>query len=208
MIKHRSLQFSFTSKPLLSFFKVDDIPDCLEIISLDVQVLKIKGVLPDVDADDRNMAQQRILISGRDDFELIVFRVKSKPTPTRTLNGRSGGVELLLQVVEASKGLVDRVFERTSFQNTTVAFVDGCRWCHVLPEQGVVDVTTTIELESCLKGDAFFRGTGSGVSRFCRIQSVDVGLMMLGVMKDHDLFGYVGFESIVAVWKVRKCVGH
>lgn len=37
---------------LLSLLEVDDVPDGLKIISLDVLVLEVESVLPDVDTDD------------------------------------------------------------------------------------------------------------------------------------------------------------
>ena len=37
---------------LLSLLVVDDVPDSLEVVGLDVLVLEVEGVLPDVDTDD------------------------------------------------------------------------------------------------------------------------------------------------------------
>jgi hypothetical protein len=68
--------------------------------------------------------------------------------------------------------------------------------------------TTTVELESSLKGDTFFGCRSLGVCSFGGVQSIDVSLMVLLVVKRHDLLRDVRFESIVSVRKVRENVGH
>jgi hypothetical protein len=40
-------------------------------ISLDVEVLEVEGMLPDVNADDRDMAEERILVSSGCDLQTL-----------------------------------------------------------------------------------------------------------------------------------------
>ena len=47
--------------------------------------------------------------------------------------------------------------------------------------------TTTIKLQGRLKGDAFLGGRGFGVRLFGGVEGVDVSLMVLLVVKLHDL---------------------
>lgn len=45
-------QQSSLGKSLLSLVKVDDVPDSLEVVGLDVLVLEVECVLPDIDTND------------------------------------------------------------------------------------------------------------------------------------------------------------
>ena len=40
-------------------------------VGLDVEVLEVEGVLPDIDADDGKQVQKRVLVSRRRDLELL-----------------------------------------------------------------------------------------------------------------------------------------
>lgn len=40
---------------LLRLLEVDDVPDSGEVVGLDVLVLEVEGVLPDINTDDRGM---------------------------------------------------------------------------------------------------------------------------------------------------------
>ena len=40
-------------------------------VGLDVEVLEVEGVLPDVDADEGDVRQQGVLVRGGDDFEAL-----------------------------------------------------------------------------------------------------------------------------------------
>ena len=66
----------------------------------------------------------------------------------------------------------------------------------VLPEERVIDVTAAIELESRLELDAVFGGVGLGIGLLGGVKAVDVGLMVLLVVKLHDLTGNVGLECL------------
>ena len=64
-----------------------------------------------------------------------------EPAPAGALDGSSGSVELLLEVVEGAERLDDRVLEGAVAEDTAVALALRRGACEVLPEEGVVDVT-------------------------------------------------------------------
>ena len=69
-------------------------------------------------------------------------------------------------------------------------------------------LTTTIELQGSLQSDAFLGTAGFGVSFLCSVQSIDISLMVLRVMEQHDLMRYEGLESIVRVRQWGESVRH
>ena len=104
-----------------------------------------------------------------------------KPAPARALNSQSSGIKLFNKVLGRAKIMLDSVLQGTILENPTVA-LDMCTvWSRreVLPEEGVVDVTTAVETKGRLKGDALFRGSCPGVVILCGIEGVDVCLVML-----------------------------
>ena len=44
-------------------------------VGLDVEVLEVEGVLPDVDADDGDVGQERVLVRGRREVQGLGNRV-------------------------------------------------------------------------------------------------------------------------------------
>ena len=122
-------------------------------------------MLPDVDADDREMRDERVLVRGRCDLETLALRVHAlqvsssssvhpqqmrskyalfthKPAPSTSLNRQRRSIELLLEVVNAAPRLVDRILERSRSDLPAIAALIGRRR-EVLPEQRVVDVSCT-----------------------------------------------------------------
>jgi len=65
------------NQPLLGLVEVNDVPDSGEIVELDVLVLEIEGVLPDVNADEGDVRKKRILVGGSRDFQHTVLGVES-----------------------------------------------------------------------------------------------------------------------------------
>lgn len=61
--------------------------------------------------------------------------------------------------------------------------------------------TTTVELESSLEGDALLGAVSFGVLSLRGVECIYIGLMMLSVVKSHDLFRDIRLESIIIVWK-------
>jgi hypothetical protein len=78
-------------------------------------------VLPDVNADDRDVGcgvsltvlsecqrkaqrtEQRVLVGGGDDLELLGALVETEPAPSGSLDSGGLGVDLFLQVVKGAK---------------------------------------------------------------------------------------------------------
>lgn len=78
---------------------------------------------------------------------------------------------------------------------------------HVLPEERMVDVATTVELDGTLQLNLLAKVTvllGLGESLVRSVQVVDVGLMVLRVVKRHDLGSNEWLESIVSIRKRWK----
>lgn len=70
------------------------------------------------------------------------------------------------------------------------------------------ELTTAIEPERGLESDALLGGRSLGVCGLSGVESVDVCLVVLLVVKLHDLAGNKGLEGIVAVGEIRQSVGH
>lgn len=60
-------------------------------ISLDIEVLEVEGMLPDVNADDRNMSEKRILVGSSGDLETLGAWVQTLQSML-IVNIRSGGL--------------------------------------------------------------------------------------------------------------------
>jgi len=204
------LQFGGLGEPFLGLFEVDDGPDGIKIVSFDIEILEVERMLPDIDTNDGDMGQERILVGSGDNLQALGGGVQAQPSPSRPLNTKSGSVELLLEVVEAAKRLVNGVLQRTGLQNASISLVLRCSRGKVLPEQRVVDMSTAVELESSLEGDTLLGGGCLGICSLCGIESVDVSLMMLLVVKLHDLSANERLKGIIAVREVRESVlaGH
>ena len=54
-------------------------------------------MLPDVDADDGHVAEERVLVRGRDDLELLGVGVVPEPAPAGALDRGGNGVHLLFE---------------------------------------------------------------------------------------------------------------
>lgn len=46
-------------------------------VDLDVKVLQVEGMLPDINTDDRDVSQERVLVSGGHDLETLGGGVQS-----------------------------------------------------------------------------------------------------------------------------------
>jgi hypothetical protein len=64
-------------EPLLGLGPVVDVPVSGQVVGLDVLVLEVEGVLPDVDSNDRSEGEERVLVGGGSDLELLGGRVVS-----------------------------------------------------------------------------------------------------------------------------------
>lgn len=175
------------------------------LTSLDVLVLKVESVLPSINTDDGVVRNQGVLVLGGDNLKLGVLGVESEPAPTGALDGGDGSVEAGLEVVERAKVTLNGLLEGTVLEGST-ALAGGSK---VLPEERVVDVTTTVELDGGLELDLLANVVG-GDGRVVGLNGVvevgDVKLVVLGVVDGHDLLGDGGLERIVCVRKLGESV--
>lgn len=108
-------------KPRGDSLPVDNIPDSLEIFSLAVLVLEIVGMLPSIDAQQRDvLAGHWILVGTGCDTKGTALLILDEPSPTAALDTGKSGVELLAEGIEGAKVLVDR------FLLTTLLSHDSC----------------------------------------------------------------------------------
>ena len=93
---------------------IDDVPPALDVRGPPVLVLEVVGVLPDVDAEQRRQAghQRRVLVGRRRDGQTCP--VMDQPRPPAAKTPGCGRGHLTLELVDGSKGRLDRIVERTS----------------------------------------------------------------------------------------------
>lgn len=137
----------------------------------------------------------------RDNLELVGFLVLHEPSPTATLNSSKVGVEGLLEVVKVTPVLVDGGCKLASWRVSSAVLL-GCK---VLPEESVVDMSSfrrgvsdhtdsrletsflpSVELQQSLKVDLGLHVvvlSCNGVLLLGLIKHVDIGLVVLGMMK-------------------------
>ena len=95
-------------------------------IGLDILVLEVEGVLPDVDTDNGEMAQKRVLVGCRGNLKLLRRLVIPYPAPTGTLDTRGGSIDLFFELctitIKSSQSggvsLVSVCVEDTYFRQT------------------------------------------------------------------------------------------
>lgn len=96
-------------------------------------------MLPRIDTEDgAELADDGVLVLVGLDTNVAGLDVLDEPRPTAALDASEGGIELLLEGVKAAVALVDLLGEGAR-RRLAAALRLGCE---VLPEEGVVDVTT------------------------------------------------------------------
>lgn len=77
---------------------------------LQVEILEVVRVLPDVDTDDRDMGKQRVLVGGRRDFESFLHGMEALPLRIRmwVIHGNRNGSGNLQAMPSLSLGLRQR----------------------------------------------------------------------------------------------------
>lgn len=125
-------------QPLLGGLPVNNIPDGREVLGLAVLVLQVVGVLPGVNAKDRaELADDGVLVGVGLDADVAGLHVLHQPCPAGALDTGKRGVELALQLVERTVGLVN-LGGKGARWGLTAALGLGSE---VLPEEGVVCVS-------------------------------------------------------------------
>lgn len=161
-------------------------------VGLDVVVLEVEGVLPDVDANNRDVGEERVLVRRRHHLQLLRLRAVPEPAPAGALDRASHRVHLLLERVHAPEVRHQRVLERPRRELASTR----ARGREVLPEERVVDVPTAVKLERRLQPDLVLGRGRLGVRLLCRVQAVHVRLVVLLVVKFHDLARDMRLKSL------------
>ena len=67
-------------------------------------------------------------------------------------------------------------------------------------------LTTTVELERSKEGNALTRRAGTPEGQLGSIEAIHVRLMMLGMVKSHDLFVDIRLQGVICVGEGRELV--
>lgn len=134
------------------------------------------------------------------DANVTGLLVLDEPGPAATLDSSKSSVHLVLELLQAAEGVVDGSRQGTGRGLTTASALGS----KVLPEEGVVQVTTTVEVDQGLEGNL-----GRNVVLVLgllellngSVVAVDVGLVVVLVVKLHDLAGDGGLESAIVVYR-------
>lgn len=128
------------------------------------------------------------------DANLASGRILDEPGPAASLDTSQGAVELLDERVQAAVGLVDGLGQLARWGLTTASALGG----QVLPEEGVVQVTTTVEVDGGLQSDL-----SSDITLDLSLLElldggivvVHIGLVVRIVVQFHDLSGNGWLQS-------------
>lgn len=165
-------------------------------------------MLPGVNAEQRNeLANDRVLVlkemlvphhnNGIPNSRILTYRVSpdtnlagggvlDEPSPSASLDASQSSVHLVLEFAEAAVGRVDSLSQRAGWGVTTTSALGS----EVLPEEAVVQVTTTVKVDGRLKSNL----GGNVVLSLSLLElldggivAVDIGLVVLRVVELHDL---------------------
>lgn len=133
------------------------------------------------------------------DANVASLLVLDQPSPAGTLNTSQSGVHLVLELTKATVGVVDSLGKSTRWGLTTT----GALGSQVLPEQAVVQVTTTVEVDGGLQGDL-----GGNVALVLSLLQLlnggvvagDVGVVVVLVVQLHDLSVDSGLKGAIVVY--------
>lgn len=141
------------------------------------------------------------------DSNVASCSVLDQPSPSTSLDGCQSRVHLGLEVAERAVGLIDGLGQGTGGWLSTT----GALGCQVLPEQTVVQVATSVEVDGPFESDL----SGNVVLSLGLLELLDgvvvvgnIGLVMLRVVKLHDLTRDRGLQRTVVVWLQSAAVRH
>ncbi len=86
--------------------------------SLTSEIIWISIYLPDVNSEQWDEFGERVLVWFGEDFNAVLGRVVSEPSPTGALNGQRSGAQIALQLINRTEVLCDILGEVRS----------GSRW--------------------------------------------------------------------------------
>lgn len=144
-------------------------------------------MLPSINTEERlELAHDGILVGICFDANLTSLSVLDEPGPATTLDPCQCSVELLLHFVQVAVCVVNGLGQPARWGVTTTLVLG----CEVLPEQGVVAMPTSMKVDQRLEsnlGTDVIVCLSSGVLVSGIVVGVDVGLMVLGVVKLNSL---------------------
>src|SRR4051794_30590142 len=135
--KFRAYPLLGGGEPLGHLGPVHGVPPRLEVVRALVLVLEVVGVLPDVVAQDRRLALADRVVLVRRARDRQAAAVDDQPRPAGAELADTGGLELLLELVERAERVVDRARE------VAVGLAAAVR-AHGLPERRVVEVAAAV----------------------------------------------------------------
>src|SRR3954469_12975239 len=191
----------------LDVLPVDEIfEERLEVVRAAVAVVDVIGVLPDVAAEDRlGAVHQRVLAVRRlHDRELAVL--DGDPAPARSELRRARLDEVLLHLVDAAEVLGDLLLEGSGDRSAALRL-------HPLPEMDVVVVLAGVVEERLVLAERALHHLLDALALEFRalqesVAGVDVGRVMLVVVKLERLLRHVGLEGVVGIGQIGQSERH
>ena len=161
-------------------------------------------MLPDVDGHKRNemssLVAESVLVGGGVELKFLALFIVCEPSPTRSLDSGGVGTEVSDKIIDGSKGLTDGLMERRSLfgKNSSSA----SNRSEVLPEELVVEVTTSVEFDSLGEVDVLgviprLKSTSGLLEE--SIEIINISLVMLTVVVLHEVLGNDGLEAVDGV---------
>lgn len=195
---------------------VEDLPDALHIRGLVIEVLKrsqpttpkpqittktkkrthlqIISMFPHIHPKNRHLIRNRILILRRNNLQLAPRSISHQPTPSTPLQPQKRSPKRLLELLDRPVlGLDGRLQDGGGLVDVRLGGGVGGQ---VLPEEGVVDVATAVELDLLLEVDELgdvVCGESGGLGGEGGVEVGDIGLVVFLVVDFHDLFADDGF---------------
>jgi hypothetical protein len=138
------------------------------------------------------------------DANLPGLLVLDEPSPSTALDAGESSVHLGLELAETTVGGVNGLGQSAGGGLATASTLGG----QVLPEEGVVKVTTAVEVDGGLESNL-----GSDVTLVLGLLELlngvvvvgDIGVVVVLVVNLHDLAGDGGLQSAVVVFFVSSC---
>ena len=120
---------------LAGVLPIGDVPDGLDVVGLDIEVVEVEGVLPHVDLEERDGADRHValLVEELEDDEPARDGVVGEHRPPGALDVQRRGGEVLLEGVEGAEGVPDGLRQ-------LALGLAACARDKVLPKDRVVDV--------------------------------------------------------------------
>lgn len=178
----------------------------LEVVGAAVAVVDVVGVLPHVDAEDRGRAvDQRVLaVRGLQDGELAVL--DREPGPAGAELADTGLDEVGLELLVAAEILVDLLGQRRRGLTAAVGL-------HPVPEVEVVVVLAGVVEERLIgvvaRLDDLLDALAGEVGGFEQlVAGVDIGLVVLVVVKLEGFLRHVGPQRVVGVGQLGQSERH